>query len=110
MPGGDRTGPAGGGAMTGRGAGYCSGNSAFGYANSPGFGRGRGFGRSFRRAGGRFGAGFGGWGVRGLIPAGPVDVFPAPEEELSILKVQAVQMQEEMTRISKRIAELETDE
>jgi hypothetical protein len=33
MPGGDRTGPAGLGPMTGRGAGYCAGFDVPGYAN-----------------------------------------------------------------------------
>lgn len=44
MPGGDRTGPAGTGPRTGRGAGYCGGSDMPGYANSPGrFGPVRGF-------------------------------------------------------------------
>ena len=45
MPGGDRTGPMGMGPMTGRGAGYCAGSAAAGFANrvyGGGFGRGRG--------------------------------------------------------------------
>ncbi|MBD3252198.1 hypothetical protein GF386_00510 [Candidatus Pacearchaeota archaeon] len=48
MPGGDRTGPAGQGSMTGRKLGYCSGSNNPGFANS-GFGRGlgRGLGRGF---------------------------------------------------------------
>jgi hypothetical protein len=50
MPRGDRTGPAGFGPMTGRGAGYCSGYSMPGFANPwvprGGRGRGRGLGRS----------------------------------------------------------------
>ena len=41
MPGGDRTGPMGQGPMTGRGAGFCSGNRMSGYA-------GAGWGRGFR--------------------------------------------------------------
>lgn len=60
MPGGDRTGPMGAGPMTGRGAGYCAGNDAPGYA-TPGFGRGF-WGRGFGRGGGR---GFGRGGGRG---------------------------------------------
>ena len=60
MPRGDRTGPAGMGPMTGRGAGYCAGYSVPGFAN-PAFGRGlvfgfgRGLGLGFRggRGGGR---------------------------------------------------------
>lgn len=72
MPRGDRRGPEGAGAMTGRGLGYCSGNEQPGYrANAapqgagrgfrngagkgPGFGRGQGRGRGmgYGRAGGR---------------------------------------------------------
>lgn len=43
MPAGNGTGPMGMGSMTGRGAGYCSGSAAPGYANGGGFGGG-GFG------------------------------------------------------------------
>ncbi len=43
MPRGDGTGPMGMGAMTGRGAGYCTGNE------TPKFARGMGGGRGFRR-------------------------------------------------------------
>ncbi len=50
MPRGDGTGPMGMGAMTGRGAGYCSGNGAPGFANYSGrLGRGLGAGRGNRR-------------------------------------------------------------
>jgi len=45
MPGGDRTGPLGQGPMTGRRAGFCTGNNAPGYNNGPPMGLGRGFGR-----------------------------------------------------------------
>jgi len=48
MPGGDRTGPLGTGAMTGRRMGYCAG---FPVTNNPGFmrqGIGRGLGRGYR--------------------------------------------------------------
>lgn len=47
MPGGDKTGPMGQGARTGRRLGYCSGNDA------PGFERGFGFGAGLGRGGGR---------------------------------------------------------
>ena len=57
MPGGDKTGPMGAGAMSGRGMGYCAGYRTPGYMNPPemGFvrGHGRGFGRGFGRNGGR---------------------------------------------------------
>jgi hypothetical protein len=44
MPQGDRTGPNGAGAMTGRRMGFCAGFDSPGYTNS-GLGRGKGFGR-----------------------------------------------------------------
>lgn len=79
MPRGDHTGPEGAGPMTGRGMGYCAGNSVPGYAVGPGrgrfrafasnpaFGRGAGFGHG---AGFARGWGFGrGWGATaGYVP------------------------------------------
>jgi hypothetical protein len=54
MPRGDGTGPMGMGPMTGRGAGYCAGFDAPGYANpGPGMAYGRGFGRGPGRGWGR---------------------------------------------------------
>ena len=49
MPRGDGTGPMGLGPMTGRGAGFCAGLAAPGYANSIGCGFGFNRGRGFRR-------------------------------------------------------------
>ena len=49
MPGGDRTGPAGMGSMTGRAAGHCAGYAAPGYASLVG---GRGLGGRGRGGGG----------------------------------------------------------
>jgi hypothetical protein len=43
MPGGDRTGPEGKGAKTGRGLGYCPDNDTADYTRRPGMGLGRGF-------------------------------------------------------------------
>jgi hypothetical protein len=56
MPGGDRTGPLGMGAMTGRAAGFCAGQNRAGYTNA---GYGRGFGAGMGRAWGGGGAGRG---------------------------------------------------
>lgn len=47
MPRGDRTGPLGGGPMTGRQMGYCADEDATGYGRRCGGGRGRGQGRVF---------------------------------------------------------------
>lgn len=56
MPGGDRTGPAGAGPMTGRGAGYCNGFNRPG-SFRPGAGQGRGR-RNMNFGAGRAGAQF----------------------------------------------------
>jgi hypothetical protein len=87
MPGFDRTGPMGGGPMTGWGRGYCGGyrgeygpypdgyygNRGAGFGRKfrrwLGFGRGRGFGRGYAVGFGR-GRGFGrGYGSRNVYPA-----------------------------------------
>ena len=115
MPGGDRTGPAGMGPMTGRAAGYCAGYSVPGYMN-PVYGRGGfGFGRGMGRGGG-WGRGFGrglGWGL-GAYPYGsPYPAVPAPygtsatpQQEADMLKEQAKAMQEEIKAINQRIKDL----
>jgi hypothetical protein len=87
MPAGDGTGPAGQGSMTGRGAGYCAGYNAPGYANTVprmgiGFGRGRGFGRGMG-----FNRGFG-WRRTGFAPFAPV---PPAAPVAPIAPVQPVQ-------------------
>ena len=84
MPAGDRTGPAGLGPMTGRGAGYCGGYGGPGFMNR--FGPGPGLGR-------RWGRGWGGgwhWRHWGYAPppfAGPVRYAAPPtrEDEMSFL-------------------------
>jgi|GEM_PF-222136 len=59
MPRGDKTGPAGAGAMSGRALGYCAGNNSPGYLNTCcGRRQGRGFGRGFGLESG-IGQGFG---------------------------------------------------
>ena len=88
MPGGDGTGPAGMGPMTGRAAGYCAGYPVAGYMNPVG---GRGFwGRGRGGGGGRgwrnqfYATGLTGWqraamgypGFGGAVPAGVP--YPGP--------------------------------
>ncbi|MEA3305334.1 MAG: DUF5320 domain-containing protein [Candidatus Omnitrophota bacterium] len=129
MPGGDRTGPAGMGPMTGRAAGYCAGYPVPGYANPipggggfalpagrQGYGRGRGFGRGWGRGRG-FGRGFGaGWGYPygGAYPyADPYLTNPyaqeiTPKQEADMLREQAKAMQEDIKSINSRINELES--
>ena len=50
MPGGNRTGPAGMGPMTGRAAGYCAGYPVPGYMNPYGGGLGMGYGYGYPAA------------------------------------------------------------
>jgi hypothetical protein len=127
MPAGDRTGPYGGGPMTGRGAGYCAGFGIPGYAN-PIYGRrhaGRGFGRGF--GGGGHGwrhwywaTGLPGWArggyygpLAGASGAGWMGFPPAAydrKEEIEFLKEQAKYFGEAITDINRRIDELQSAE
>ncbi|OQX60997.1 MAG: hypothetical protein B5M51_09150 [Anaerolinea sp. 4484_236] len=103
MPYGDGTGPQGQGPMTGRGAGYCAGTNAPGFATTPGRGRGwgAGFGRGFGRGAG-FRRGRGGWGQGGAFPAYPTQPYAAapytPEQEVNTLKAQASHKEEDAVR------------
>jgi len=120
MPGGDRTGPAGLGSMTGRGAGYCTG-----YV-SPGFMTGmpeREFGR-WPRGGGHWGrrnrfyaTGLTGrqrpvYGYSGapyeMSYGEPLNPTPIREQELNVLKGQAEDLEDTLNRIKKRVEEIET--
>jgi hypothetical protein len=123
MPGGDRTGPLGAGPMTGRGAGYCAGYAAPGYANPFGgrgwFGRGRRFGRGR----GWFGRGWRHWygPGPGWVPyaygdpyySGYVDpTYPhgrelSTSDEMTMLREQSEFLQNELKEIQERIGTLE---
>lgn len=82
MPRGDRTGPAGAGPMSGRGAGFCAGYQTTGFQNSGGgFGRGCGRGFGFRN---RF-------------------VQPGQSAQTTELR----ELKDQMTRIEKRLGELQ---
>ncbi len=134
MPGGDRTGPMGGGPMSGRAAGFCAGYGMPGYMNpipgrgfGMGFGGGRGFGRG-RGFGGRGGGrgwrnwfratGLTGWqraaaGYPGVGPGSFADpygpVAESPEQEIETLKTQAEHLQGALEGIRKRIEKLESE-
>ena len=118
MPGGDGTGPAGLGPMTGRAAGYCAGYEVPGYATPTpgrglGFGRGRGFGRGmglgFR--GGRWGR----WATPYAHGAPPVPyvppygAVPTREQQLDALQGQAEYLGDALADIRTRISELEAE-
>ena len=108
--------------MTGRGAGYCAGYAAPGYASPmPGrgwFGRGRGW---FGRGGGRgwrhwyYATGTPGWARLGYAMPGygpyaqPYPYAPeiTPKEETDMLREQADMLQKELKEIQERISTLE---
>ncbi len=121
MPGGDGTGPAGMGPMTGRAAGYCAGYPAPGYTS---FGGGRGFWGWGRGGGGGWGwrnryyaTGLTGWQraatgwppYAGAAPVAPYGYGAAPsaQQELDALKGQAEYFEDALDGIRKRIGELE---
>jgi hypothetical protein len=117
MPGGDGTGPAGMGPMTGRAAGFCAGYGMPGYMNPVGgrgfFGRGRGF---WGRGGGRgrrnmfYATGLPGWARAGFdYPSGFAGVAPTAEQQREELKQQAQYLQDSLNAINKQIEELEKE-
>ena len=108
MPGFDRTGPMGAGAMTGGARGRCNPATAGNipaYAGGYGYGRGLGLRRGFR---GGYGPGRGwgrgyGRGYGGNPPAaGPAYSMDAADET-AMLKAQADYMQKSLDAINKRI-------
>ena len=103
MPRGDGTGPMGAGAMTGRGAGVCSGQRTLGYTGA-GFGRmGAGMGSAWGR--GICGGRRLGWG--GQMLAGPAQEWPEAEAEKAMLKNRAQALQAELARLNERLAKLD---
>ena len=116
MPGGDGTGPAGLGPMTGRAAGFCAGFSVPGYMNpvaGRGYGgRGRGF---WGRGGGRgwrnryYATDLPVWARADFGFSGPAAPTAIAEQELTGLKQQAELMQDSLSQINKRIEQLEKE-
>ncbi|RQW09972.1 hypothetical protein EH222_03275 [candidate division KSB1 bacterium] len=111
MPYGDRTGPLGQGPMTGRGAGFCAGYGAPGFA-SPGFGLGFGRGRGWRRGGFGFrhnyyATGLFGWQRAGWGAPWPGAAAPTREDELAALKDQADALKSSLDAIEKRMKEID---
>lgn len=122
MPGGDRTGPLGGGPRTGRVAGFCAGYGMPGFANMwGGRGYGRGFGMGFGRGG--FGRGWrhrffatgipgggrewGGWLDPGYGYSPPYAVNPYRDDERSALKEEAEYLRSALDDINRRLDEMQ---
>lgn len=102
MPRGDRTGPAGAGAMTGRRAGYCAGFAVPGYMNTTAPRRGLGFaggGRGWRNM--FYATGLPGWQSYGYSPV-------SQQDETESLKTQAGWLKEQLDAINKRLEEIES--
>ena len=114
MPGGDRTGPAGMGPMTGRAAGFCAGYPAPGFVGG-GYGRGFGGGRGRGRGNWGYGRGAARWTLPAFVGAG----YPAPppsapaapatsdEQLVDALKQQLEGLTQALNDVKSRIAELE---
>jgi hypothetical protein len=123
MPGGDRTGPAGFGPMTGRGAGYCAGYPVPGFMNPAwglggggwGWGRGGG-GGGWRHSHWYYATGFPSWqrssfaGWPGYVPPFPAAFGPlmTKEQELEALKNQAKYFEQALDDLRTRISEVES--
>ncbi|MEJ2705619.1 MAG: DUF5320 domain-containing protein [Sedimentisphaerales bacterium] len=126
MPGGDGTGPAGVGPMTGRAVGFCAGHGVPGYMNPVG-GRGYwGWGRGFR-GGGRgwrnryYATGLPRWARTGYdLPvwggmANPYTYGGTPfapgltaQQQIDALKSQAEYLEDSLDGIRQRIEEIES--
>ena len=118
MPRGDRTGPFGEGAMTGRGEGFCVGNDRPGFMSRSfggGFGRGRGVGRGFQ-GGGRnrrrnFDGRFAGMYPGNFYPQVPNEEFvtSSQQEELSYLKEQAQSLKVTLKNIELQVSRVQQE-
>ena len=112
MPGGDQTGPTGGGRMTGWGRGFCGEAEGPRFARGQFGGRGRGFGR---------GGGGGGWGWRNrfwatgtpgwmrgaAVPPAFAGAEPMADTEKQWLEQRAAALEAEREQIEMRLGELE---
>jgi len=101
MPGGDRTGPLGLGARTGRAAGLCNGNNQ---AGRGGFGQGRGAGGGRGRQGGARGGGRAGW-CRWGADGGPTTMETS---ERSVLKRRKEALKRQLEAVRNRLRQMGT--
>jgi len=112
MPLRDGTGPMGMGSMTGRGAGYCTGNSVPTYGRRNfgfGLGRCRGFGRG-QRYNRPYSANFAGTGGAPYFDADAARYSaPTQEEERQFLKRESDALQSHLNEIRRRLDELEKE-
>ncbi len=106
MPGRDGTGPMGTGPMTGRGAGFCTGNTVMYYNGffgcGCGFGGGRGLRTNFYAAGLRGAGRFANPAVNG--------VYQSKAEEKELLIRYAKDLENQLSDIKKRITDFKDGE
>ena len=110
---GDGTGPEGLGPKTGRGAGYCTGNSIPGYQNTtiPRLGLGR---ASSQGRGGRYRNIFNATGLTGVqrnvtsIPVANTPQTMTQEQRLENLKKQAEMLKNQLENVTSQIKEMES--
>ena len=101
MPGGDRTGPNGMGPMTGRKAGFCTGNNKAGFAGGSGAGRGGGRRKGYRNM-------FFATGQPGLKRFN--NPIISKKDEKQMLIDQAEGLKQELENISSRLDEVSKEE
>jgi len=101
MPGGDRTGPAGAGPMTGRRLGFCVGNDEPGAYYGRGYGLGRGAGMGFRHG---FGSRF---GRRFMWHSEPVPVYETGSiNERKYLEREIEDLKEHLSLLENKLSKL----
>lgn len=108
MSGGDQTGPLGTGPMTGKGAGFCAGFNAPGYANPMprgGFGGGFGQGRAFLGGGRGWRRMFRATGLPGWMRFGLGGTQPVPDAK-EVLRNQAQYLENQLQQVKERLSQL----
>jgi hypothetical protein len=109
MPGFDKTGPTGGGPMTGGGRGYCSPRLSYGFGRSwprrgISFGYGRGYRHMFWQTGlPRWARGRSGWGRPDLEPS------YSRENEIPMLQEEAEALKDDLNAIEQRMRDLQAE-
>ena len=103
MPRGNGTGPMGMGQMTGRGAGYCAGFAAPGYANSVGYRCGFDGGHGFRRM--FHATGLPRWARFGSNHTN--EAYAAANDEKEFLKRQESFLENQLANVKKRLTDFE---
>ncbi|MDA3907050.1 MAG: DUF5320 domain-containing protein [Bacteroidales bacterium] len=103
MPRGDRTGPNGAGAMSGRRMGFCVGNNVPGFQSDQSNFRGRGgfgFQHRFGRGWNQAGEGYGFRYSKGLFPSEPIDKKLLLEEQMDNLKKQLNELETQLKNLT----------